>query len=97
MCVLGMFVLLLLTSTSKAHESEHDSSVFDVTRAEYGAKPGSDITFALAKAWNDSCASPSASKVVVPSGTYKLRGASFRGPCKAPIELQVHGTLQAPE
>ncbi|CAN6547727.1 unnamed protein product [Malus baccata var. baccata] len=74
-----MFVLLLLTSTTKAHESEHDSSVFDVTRAEYGAKPGSDITFALAKAWNDSCASPSASKVVVPIGTYKLRGASFRG------------------
>ncbi|KAM1104374.1 hypothetical protein TB1_012184 [Malus domestica] len=84
MSVLGMFVFLLLASATKAHES----SVFDVTSAEYGAKPGSDITFALAKAWNDSCASPSASKVVVPSGTYKLSGASFRGPCKAPIELQ---------
>ncbi|PQP95355.1 hypothetical protein Pyn_01128 [Prunus yedoensis var. nudiflora] len=77
-------------STAKA-----EPGVFDVTTATYGAKPG-PVTQALAKAWNDACASPSASIVVVPSGTYKLREASFKGPCKAPIEIHVQGILQAP-
>ncbi|BBN67497.1 Pectin lyase-like superfamily protein, partial [Prunus dulcis] len=63
------------------------ASVFDVTSATYGAKPGSDVSTALAKAWSDACASPSASK---------LKEANFRGPCKAPIEMQVQGILQAP-
>ncbi|CAL2236931.1 unnamed protein product [Prunus armeniaca] len=88
---LAMLLCLLLASTPKGH-----ASVFDVTSATYGAKPGSDVSTALAKAWSDACASPSASKVVVPSGTYKLKEANFRGPCKAPIEMQVQGTLQAP-
>ncbi|PQP95351.1 exopolygalacturonase-like [Prunus yedoensis var. nudiflora] len=88
---LAMLLFLLLASTTKAH-----ASVFDVTSATYGAKPGSDVSKALAKAWSDACASPSASKVLIPSGTYKLKEATFRGPCKAPIEMQVRGTLQAP-
>ncbi|KAM2234481.1 hypothetical protein PS1_012949 [Malus domestica] len=88
---LAMFLFLLSTSTAKA-----ELGVFDVTNATYGAKPGSDITQALAKAWTDACASPTTSKVVVPSGTYKLTEASFKGPCKAPIEIQVQGKLQAP-
>ncbi|CAL2225312.1 unnamed protein product [Prunus armeniaca] len=89
--LLAMHLFLLLASTSKAH-----ASVFDVTSATYGAKPGSNVSKALAKAWSDACALPSASKVVVPSGTYKLKEATFRGSCKAPIEMQVQGTLHAP-
>ncbi|CAN6551891.1 unnamed protein product [Malus baccata var. baccata] len=88
---LAVFLFLLSTSTAKA-----ELGVFDVTSATYGAKPGSDITQVLAKAWTDACASPTTSKVVVPSGTYKLTEASFKGPCKAPIEIQVQGKLQAP-
>ncbi|PRQ22075.1 putative polygalacturonase [Rosa chinensis] len=38
---------------------------------------------ALLKAWTDACASP--------------KETIFRGHCKAPIELQVRGTLQAPK
>lgn len=51
----------------------------------------------MASAWRDACASESASKVVVPSGTYKLKQATFEGPCKAPVEVQIQGTLQAPK
>ncbi|KAL6195239.1 hypothetical protein ACLB2K_030859 [Fragaria x ananassa] len=51
----------------------------------------------LAKAWRDACSSESAGKVVVPSGTYKLKEAIFEGPCKAPIEVHIQGTLQAPK
>ncbi|KAB2612218.1 exopolygalacturonase-like, partial [Pyrus ussuriensis x Pyrus communis] len=90
--ILPMFVSLLLVSTSNAQ-----SGVYDVTSANYGGKANSDITQALSKAWTDACASTSASKIVVPSGTYKFVGATFKGPCKAPIEFQLQGTLQAPE
>ena len=47
-------------------------------------------------AWKDACASATASKVVVPKGTFKLSGATLQGPCKAPIEFNLEGTLQAP-
>ncbi|KAK9924403.1 hypothetical protein M0R45_032772 [Rubus argutus] len=59
--------------------------------------PNSDITQAVANAWRDACASTSPSRVIIPRGTYKLKEASFKGPCKAPIEIQVQGTLQAPQ
>ncbi|KAM1742934.1 hypothetical protein ACFX12_012867 [Malus domestica] len=89
--ILAAFLFLLSASKTQA-----ELGVFDVTSATYGAKPGSDITHALAKAWIDACASPAPSKVVVPSGTYMLTEASFKGPCKAPIEIQVKGKLTAP-
>lgn len=51
----------------------------------------------MAKAWSDACASTSPSRIIVPKGTFQLKGASFKGPCKGPIEFQVDGTLQAPQ
>ncbi|XP_061995756.1 exopolygalacturonase-like [Rosa rugosa] len=90
-------ILMVLSSTSAGRSRELLAGAgFDVTTAKYGAKPNSDITRALANAWKDACASTSASKVIIPKGTYKLKEASFKGPCKAPIEVQVQGTLQAP-
>ncbi|KAI5340181.1 hypothetical protein L3X38_019455 [Prunus dulcis] len=86
-----IFVFLLLASIAKVQ-----SSVFDVTSAAYGGKPNSDITQALANAWRDACASTWPTKVVIPKGTYNLRGAILQGPCKAPIEVQVQGNLKAP-
>ncbi|CAL2249224.1 unnamed protein product [Prunus armeniaca] len=88
--VLPVFVFLLLASTAKAQ------TVFDVTSAKYGGKPNSDITQALSKAWTDACASTSPSKLVVPKGTFKFLGTTFKGPCKAPIAFQLQGILQAP-
>ncbi|KAB2613495.1 exopolygalacturonase-like [Pyrus ussuriensis x Pyrus communis] len=90
--ILPMFMSLLLVSTSNVQ-----SGVYDVTSANYGGKANSDITQALSKAWTDACASTSASKIVVPSGTYKFIGATFKGQCKAAIEFQLKDTVQAPE
>ncbi|ONI18235.1 hypothetical protein PRUPE_3G203900 [Prunus persica] len=89
--VLPMFVFLLLASTAKAQ-----SAALDVTSEKYGGKPDSDITQALEKAWTDACASTAPSKIVVPKGTFKFVGTTFKGPCKAAIEFQLQGTLQAP-
>ncbi|PQM41850.1 exopolygalacturonase-like [Prunus yedoensis var. nudiflora] len=89
--VLPMFMFLLLVSIAKAQPA-----ALDVTSAKYGGKPDFDITQALSKAWTDACASTSPSKLVVPKGTFKFLGTTFKGPCKAPIAFQLQGTLQAP-
>ncbi|XP_027368432.1 polygalacturonase-like [Abrus precatorius] len=83
-------LLLLLASCVRAQ-----SGLFDIRK--YGATHNGDITNALKKAWEGACASTTLSKVVVPKGTYKLREMEFNGPCKAPIEVQVHGIIQAPK
>lgn len=51
---------------------------------------------AFIKAWTQACASPTPTKILIPAGTYKLTGIDVRGPCKAPIGVQVDGTIQAP-
>ncbi|PNY02007.1 polygalacturonase-like protein [Trifolium pratense] len=51
---------------------------------------------AFASAWKEACASTTAVKIVISSGTYKLNAIDVKGPCKAPIEVQVDGTIQAP-
>ncbi|KAL6143895.1 hypothetical protein ACLB2K_054590 [Fragaria x ananassa] len=93
MNIMAIFMFLLLAATANAQPR----TIVDVTSATYGGKPNCDITDALAHAWRDACASPWPSRLVVPSGTYRLRGANFKGPCNAPIEVQIQGTLQAPE
>ncbi|KAA8524802.1 hypothetical protein F0562_011225 [Nyssa sinensis] len=70
-----------------------EAQVFNVKK--YGAKANSDISKALLSAWKDACASKSRSQVVVPGGTYKLNEVLFEGPCKAPVDMKVQGTLQA--
>ncbi|KAE9599561.1 hypothetical protein Lal_00002612 [Lupinus albus] len=68
---------------------------FDVTK--YGALPNRDITKALTNAWKDACGSTTPSKVVVPKGTYMLKQIDLKGPCKAPINVQVDGKILAPK
>ncbi|RDX69230.1 hypothetical protein CR513_51680, partial [Mucuna pruriens] len=70
------------------------SMAFDVTK--YGVASNGDITQALTNAWKEACASTSPSKLFIPNGTYKLKQVDLRGPCKALIEVQVDGTIEAP-
>lgn len=51
---------------------------------------------AFKKVWSEACASTSAVKIVIPSGKYMTSGIDVEGPCKAPIEVKVDGTIQAP-
>lgn len=51
---------------------------------------------AFISAWNEACASTTAVKIVIPAGTYNMREVDVKGPCKAPIEIQVDGTIKAP-
>ncbi|CAA7050977.1 unnamed protein product [Microthlaspi erraticum] len=78
-----ILVLCLLGISANAH-------VFTVPGA-----PGSDITKALLKAFTDACQAPAPSKVVIPKGQFKLGEIEMRGPCKAPIEVCMQGTVRA--
>ncbi|XP_028803138.1 polygalacturonase-like [Neltuma alba] len=67
--------------------------MFDIIA--YGGVPNEDITQAFTNAWYDACACNVSSKVMVPRGTFKMPNTvTFSGPCKAPIEVKVDGTIQ---
>ncbi|XP_022869944.1 exopolygalacturonase-like [Olea europaea var. sylvestris] len=71
-----------------------EPATFDI--GNYGGKPDANIAEALSCAWKEACAATTPSTVVVPKGTFMLDQVKLAGPCKAPIELQVQGTIQAP-
>ncbi|KAK6918764.1 Glycoside hydrolase, family 28 [Dillenia turbinata] len=86
-----LFVLLLWAS-----DAEAQAAVFDVTK--YGARPDgmTDISQALLTAWKAACNSTTASTILIPTGTYMLGPVKLEGLCKAPLKLQVQGTVKAP-
>ncbi|MBA0606395.1 hypothetical protein Godav_018863, partial [Gossypium davidsonii] len=69
--------------------------VIDV--AKFGAKAGkkTNLSKSLLDTWKEACASTSLKKIVIPKGIYFLSTTTLDGPCKAPIELQVEGTVKA--
>ncbi|XP_027925383.1 polygalacturonase-like [Vigna unguiculata] len=86
------FALLILQVSSSVRAQ---SGVLDISK--YGGATNGDISQAMIKAWNDACASTNPSKIVIPQGTFLLKQTEFKGPCTAPIEVQVDGTIQAPQ
>ncbi|KAL3633603.1 hypothetical protein CASFOL_022365 [Castilleja foliolosa] len=84
-----LFVLPFLALNVKAHIPV----IYDIRN--YGATPGGDISMALTAAWKEACASETPSKIVIAPGIWTLSQAKLQGPNKAPIELEVKGTLQA--
>ncbi|KAL2340327.1 hypothetical protein Fmac_008267 [Flemingia macrophylla] len=70
------------------------SGNFDISR--FGGKPNADITQAFKSAWTQACSSTSPSKVAIPAGKYQMSAVEVKGPCKAPIEVIVDGSINAP-
>ncbi|CAN1221499.1 G9, partial [Linum grandiflorum] len=50
----------------------------------------------VTKTWADACASPTPAKLLIPVGSYFSSYVEFKGPCKAPIEVEIQGNLMAP-
>ncbi|KAK8366923.1 hypothetical protein V6Z12_A02G150600 [Gossypium hirsutum] len=93
----SMLILVLLSISSVEGSGGGGGGVIDVV-AKFGAKADekTDLSKPLLDAWKEACASTSPSKIVIPKGIYFLSTATLDGPCKAPIELQVQGTVKAP-
>lgn len=51
---------------------------------------------ALSDAFKAACDAPTKSKIIIPKGTFPLSKITLAGPCKAPVEVEVLGTVQAP-
>ncbi|KAK8344706.1 hypothetical protein V6Z11_A07G097200 [Gossypium hirsutum] len=98
-CVVGRVTQVsILSSFHKAwHMGGGGGVVVDVV-AKFGAKADekTDLSKPLLDAWKEACASTSPAKIVIPKSIYFLSTATLDGPCKAPIELQVEGTVKAP-
>ncbi|OWM77542.1 exopolygalacturonase-like [Punica granatum] len=84
---------LLLLSISSVGNAQ---LIFDIMKYGATADGVSSIDQALLSAWKDACASATPSKIVIPPGTYPLGEITLQGPCKAPLEVQLQGTLKAP-
>ncbi|TXG75300.1 hypothetical protein ES332_1Z028600v1 [Gossypium tomentosum] len=95
--VSSMLILVLLSISSVEGQGGGGGGVIDVV-ARFGAKADekTDLSKPLLDAWKEACASTSPSKIVIPKGIYFLSTATLDGPCKAPIDLQVQGTVKAP-
>lgn len=65
----------------------------------YGAKSGgkTDSTQAFLKAWTAACRSTTAATMYVPKGSFLVKAAVFKGPCKSRIKIQIDGTIVAPD
>ncbi|KAL1107939.1 hypothetical protein V6Z11_D03G079500 [Gossypium hirsutum] len=95
-CVSSMLILVLLSISSVEGQGGGGGGVIDVV-AKFGAKADekTDLSKPLLDAWKEACATTSPAKIVIPKGIYFLSTATLDGPCKAPIELQVEGTVKA--
>ncbi|KAI3755648.1 hypothetical protein L1987_55453 [Smallanthus sonchifolius] len=71
------------------------ADVFDITK--YGAKPDAEISKALSDAWAAACSAQQPSQLLIPKGRFCLNVIEFKGPCKAPIEVKIDGTVIGPE
>ncbi|KAL0797397.1 hypothetical protein Bca101_052571 [Brassica carinata] len=87
---------LLFTLLTFIDVSTGASTIFNVV--SFGAKPDgvTDSTVAFLKAWKAACGSVAAATVMVPSGTFMVKGITFGGPCKSRLKFQVAGTVVAP-
>ncbi|KAK8366561.1 hypothetical protein V6Z11_A02G127100 [Gossypium hirsutum] len=95
--VSSMLILVLLSISSVEGQGGEGGGVIDVV-AKFGAKADekTDLSKPLLDAWKEACALTSPSKIVIPKEIYFLSKATLDGPCKAPIKLQVEGTVMAP-
>ncbi|CAF1923892.1 BnaC05g03780D [Brassica napus] len=87
---------LLFTLLTFIDVSTSSSVVFNVV--SFGAKPDgvTDSTAAFLKAWQAACVSAYSATVMVPTGTFLVKGITFTGPCKSKLKFQVAGTVVAP-
>ncbi|CAN7036342.1 unnamed protein product, partial [Brassica rapa subsp. trilocularis] len=93
---LPLFFTLLFALLTFIDVSTGAANVFNVV--SFGAKPDgvTDSTGAFLKAWQAACGSVAAATVMVPIGTFMVKGITFGGPCKSRLKFQLAGTVVAP-
>ncbi|XP_020207396.1 polygalacturonase [Cajanus cajan] len=88
------FIITIVLSLFQTNLVLGQAGNLDISR--FGGKPNTDIAKAIVSAFTQACAATTPSKIVIPAGKYIMGSVDLKGPCKAPIELQVDGTVSAP-
>ncbi|PRQ51902.1 putative polygalacturonase [Rosa chinensis] len=91
-CLLLIFLLFMISLFGLSNAA----ATYNVMK--YGAKADgkTDSTQAFVKTWAAACSSAQTATMYVPKGSFLLKAAVFRGPCKSRIIVQIYGTLIAP-
>ncbi|KAJ8748622.1 hypothetical protein K2173_007612 [Erythroxylum novogranatense] len=79
-----------------AYTANSQPATFDITKYGAVADEKTDSVQALTSAWNEACASPTPSSILVPPGNFLLGKTALKGPCKAHLDFQLQGTFKAP-
>ncbi|PIA38346.1 hypothetical protein AQUCO_02800199v1 [Aquilegia coerulea] len=72
------------------------TNVFNVLKYGVVADGKTDCSKAFWTAWTDACAWNGGGTVLIPKGNYLVGPATFKGPCKGPIDFQIQGVVNAP-
>ncbi|XP_065859530.1 exopolygalacturonase-like [Euphorbia lathyris] len=69
--------------------------IFNVV--DFGVKPGpnTDNAVNFIKAWRGACDFGGMARLVFPKGEFYATETVFEGPCKAPIQVEIQGTIKA--
>ncbi|CAN1221503.1 G9 [Linum grandiflorum] len=85
------FNLVLLLLVTFLVVSDAQPAVFDIIKSGAVADGKTDVAAVVTKTWADACASPTPAKLLIPVGSYFSSYVEFKGPCKAPIEVEIQG------
>ncbi|CAI9091045.1 OLC1v1025964C1 [Oldenlandia corymbosa var. corymbosa] len=92
-CLVTLFCSWLLFLACNAEKGAKSQSQSQLDIRKYGS--GSEISKALLVAWKEACNATTPSTILIPQGIFSMNQVKLEGPCKAPIQLRVQGTIKA--
>ncbi|KAK4761830.1 hypothetical protein SAY87_029714 [Trapa incisa] len=95
-CMYYCFIVFILVLANEVG-GQLEGRVFDVTNFGAVGDGKSDNTKPFRDAFANACSYTSGSSMMlIPKGTFMVKSAVFKGPCKGPIEFRLEGTIKAP-
>ncbi|VAH74154.1 unnamed protein product [Triticum turgidum subsp. durum] len=101
--VLPLLLLLVVSATVRSAAAaatkvwKGEGTRYSVMAFHAAGDGVTDDTKAFEETWDSACRDSGGANVYVPVGrTFLLRDATFNGPCKSPITMQVDGDIVAP-
>ncbi|GAA0141250.1 hypothetical protein Leryth_006462 [Lithospermum erythrorhizon] len=92
----NIFVFFFVLSSVYISSIKALTKVIDIRSHGAVASPTKDCAPAMLNAFKEACALTSPSIILIPIGEFYVKQVMFQGPCKAPIGINLQGTIIAP-